>query len=980
MSSMSSQGWFLAVALAALGCESAAPVAVVDSGTREDAASDATTNDEPDAADAGAIDASDGGFCAGDPRLRVCGEGQCVNLDESPSHCGGCGNSCLARPNVDQRSACVAGVCQNLCLSGWGDCDGNPGNGCEVPLDTRERCGACGNRCPDDRPQCVTQLRPDGTPAWSCQSDCGADPCTAACAGTCRNLCSDRNHCGACGARCEARPHAEARCDVRRCLYACLTGWGDCNGDGSGGDADGCESDLTIATAHCGACGRACPAGATCRGGFCGCGGTRFSCNRVAADGCESNVAEDIDNCGGCGLRCARPAGSSTPVCTAGVCSTRLLCGVRYGACDRDLVSCESRLDANPDHCGACGRRCADFPGGAGSCVASVCTYRCDATTGAQDCDGSLANGCEVNVLGDPSNCGRCGSRCPSPEHGAATCQRGSCTFLCAPGYARVEGRCISAGAGAAPPRAIGPLSGSFVSTPTPLLSWVERPGARADDAVVQICRQRDCRPENVEQVFALGGREGTPPVALSPGSHFWRLYAIDRSAGTEAVGAVPSPTWELLVTTSRPTGHGLAWGQSPDLDGDGLAETIVGVADDHRVDIIRGQGSLPSTRTTRTSLEGPAGTRFGIAVAAAGDLDGDGFGDLLIGAPDVRSTSGNGRVFVLYGAATLPPTDVFTNPATRDRWRAVDGVGNGLFGAAVAGAGDVNHDGFADFVVGAPALLIPGRGTGAAYLSLGKTRASASPELDTFERIELVAPDQPGSFGSVVVGVGDTDGDGFGDVAVGDPDFNAGAGRVALFRGCRTPGTCAGGPAPAIETLPNVSTVTHLRFGASVASAGDFDGNGLADLVVGSPGGPGVVEVYRGRPAAALFPALNLQALDDAPVGFGTAVAGGDFDGDGLGDVAVASRASDRVARYRGTAAGTPALATACQRPGVPVFGRALAVPGNIDGAGGMDLVVSSLAGADLDRGTVWVCVSATASGALEVGSGGVSYGRSVE
>ncbi len=150
--------------------------------------------------------------------LTVCGT-QCRDLQNDPAHCGMCGLACPARANA--ASVCVAGACRSFCNTGFADCDGDPGNGCEV--DTRgsvDHCGACGNRC---------------------ASTTG----TAAC--------------------------AMGRCTVT----ACMTGRGNCDGDGS----NGCEVDLTGSATHCGACGTACPGGGRCLDGRCAVVGA--SCNAI---------------------------------------------------------------------------------------------------------------------------------------------------------------------------------------------------------------------------------------------------------------------------------------------------------------------------------------------------------------------------------------------------------------------------------------------------------------------------------------------------------------------------------------------------------------------------------------------------------------------------------------------------------------------------------------------------------------------------
>ncbi len=280
---------------------------------------------------------------------------------------------------------------------------------------------------------------PDAAPPDVAPDDVGLDvalPDVVCGAGLtrCGDGCVDRatnaSHCGACGRACDI-PHASVACADGACrLAACDEGFADCNGD----PADGCEVDLLADPAHCGACPTACAfarAGARCEGGACvmgACEGAFADCNGRADDGCEADTASDPAHCGACAQRCALP-GVSVAACVGGACAVGA-CAAGRGDCDaaRD-DGCEVDLRASAAHCGACGRACA-----AGEvCSDGACVRLCAA--GQTRC----ASGC-VALASDPANCGACGRTCAAPG-GVAGCAGGVCTVAaCAPGRGDCDG------------------------------------------------------------------------------------------------------------------------------------------------------------------------------------------------------------------------------------------------------------------------------------------------------------------------------------------------------------------------------------------------------------------------------------------------------------------------------------------------------------------------------------------------------------
>jgi hypothetical protein len=324
------------------------------------------------------------------------------------------------------------------------------------------------------------------------------------------------------------------------------------------------------------------------------------------------------------------------------------------------------------------------------------------------------------------------------------------------------------------------------------------------------------------------------------------------------------------------------------DLDGDGLYDIAVGApkaGDGGEVRVYCGRpGMLPASSPCAV-LAGQAGDDLGTSLAVAGDVNGDGFADLLAGAPG--RLSGGSPV----GAALL--------------WLGgADGVGgepdmtllgsqaNGGFGSSVAGAGDVNRDGASDLAVGARgydqgALT----NAGAVYVYHGHVAVLPSSVPDR----TLYGDDAFGLFGSSVASAGDVNGDGYADLVVGAPYRNAPgyshAGRASVYHG-----SASGVGAAAAWTLSGDQADAQLGF--AVSSAGDVNGDGFADVVIGVPGrdnGSGGAFTDGGRVVLAFGGAGGLGAdlvnsdLFVAGGERGRAVGpAGDVNGDGFAEVAL--------------------------------------------------------------------------------------------
>jgi len=297
------------------------------------------------------------------------------------------------------------------------------------------------------------------------------------------------------------------------------------------------------------------------------------------------------------------------------------------------------------------------------------------------------------------------------------------------------------------------------------------------------------------------------------------------------------------------------------DVNGDGRADVIVGApyADPPSRNAAGSSyviyGTASPSNVNLASLDGSSGFRIdgaaagdnsGISVASAGDVNGDGRADLIVGAyyADPFSRNLAGSTYVVYGNAS--PSDVDLS-ALGARGFRIDGAGAGdNSGKSVASAGDVNGDGLADVIVGAPyadpAGLISRSNAGSSYVVYGNASPS-DVDLSSLGsggfRIDGDSRHAGDNSGWSVASAGDVNRDGFADVIVGapyaDPSSGSSAGSSYVIYGKAAPSdvdlSFAGFSGFRVD-----GAAAGDQSGWSVASAGDVNGDGLADVIVGAP------------------------------------------------------------------------------------------------------------------------------------------------
>jgi hypothetical protein len=293
-----------------------------------------------------------------------------------------------------------------------------------------------------------------------------------------------------------------------------------------------------------------------------------------------------------------------------------------------------------------------------------------------------------------------------------------------------------------------------------------------------------------------------------------------------------------------------------------------------------------PLSTTANTTLTGPsANASFGCSVASAGDVNGDGYGDVIVGAYGLAANAG--AAYIYMGSAT----GLSTSPA-----RILYGPANSFFGYAVASAGDVNGDGRGDVIVGAYQYS---NYAGAAYIYYGTaTGLNATPAT--------TLTGATGSALGISVSAIDLNSDAYSDIIVGASNFNAGTGRVTVHLG-KTAG---------ISQTPDyilAGTVANGRFGRSVAGAGDVNGDVFGDIIVGASEA-NKAYVYHGNATGMNTSVASTLTSPAFNTSYGASVSGaGDVDGDGYCEVIVGASANNAAYVYKGSASGTIVLLQRC-------------------------------------------------------------------
>jgi len=334
----------------------------------------------------------------------------------------------------------------------------------------------------------------------------------------------------------------------------------------------------------------------------------------------------------------------------------------------------------------------------------------------------------------------------------------------------------------------------------------------------------------------------------------------------TTGLSVVPNVTLEVNVAGAS---FGFGASSAGDVDGDGYADVIVGAPNaggTGRAYIFMGSAAGIATAPSLT-LTGTAGSEYGYSVCTAGDVNSDGYADVVIGAPGIATA------YVHWGR----PIGTWATPSN-----AYTGTAGSRFGAAVSTAGDVIGSGYSAVIIGAPNYSNGQANEGAAYIYHG-SNGGLNWTWNTLLESNLANA----LFGASVAGVGDLNGNGFYEVAVGAPGWASGqAGEGGTFIYFGTP---AGLAVAGMQTIQ--SNIVGAQLGYDVNEAGDVNGDGYADIVIGVPlvtngqANEGRLYVVEGAPTGI----GSITQVESNTIGarMGWSVAGGgDVNGDGYSDI----------------------------------------------------------------------------------------------